>query len=290
MKALIVSLVFLLVGSITGVFFFFVSNDKTITPAKQQASQSLVVEKPPLSDYVALPKTNGKLEVPILMYHYVRDYTDEADPLGIQLSVSPLIFEAQLLRLKAVGYHSASLNDFANGTLPLKPIIFTFDDGYKDQYQNAFPLLKKYGFTGTFFVIGNFVNQDRYMSAHDIQDMKASGMEIGGHSLSHLNLANASYERAVLEISRSLIGYDNVFCYPSGQYSYETLDIISGLGLKAAVTTQQGLATDQSNLYELPRIRVKEHTDILKTIGELRGIKVPSKASQPSVSGVELQE
>ena len=76
------------------------------------------------------------------------------------------------------------------------------------------------------------------------------------------------YEKEVKDISTSLVGYDDVFCYPSGKYSPVTLDIVSGLNLKAAVTTIYGIATERSKIYELPRIRMVERTDILKRIKE----------------------
>jgi len=285
MKRLVLVAILLLALLITGLVYLMNTDQRRSVSQLQEAKRAVAGE----TALVSLPKTTKKVEVPILMYHYIRDYTNSADPLGIQLSVSPLTFQAQLSSLQASGYQSVSLTDFAAGNLPDKPIILTFDDGYLDHYTTVYPLLRQYGFTGTFFVVGNFIGQPGYMTLEQIAELAAAGMEIGGHTQTHRNLARTPYEVAIKEISQSL-SHANVFAYPSGQYSYETLDIISGLGIAAAVTTEQGVATTESNLYELPRVRVKEATNIFKKIEEGRGLKVPSKASQPESTQVEYLE
>lgn len=239
---------------------------------------------------ITLPATRRRAEVPILMYHYIRDYQSETDPLGVQLSVSPAAFRAQLQSLKQVGYETISLSEFAKGNFGDKPIVLTFDDGYVDHFTTALPILQEFKYTATFFVVKNFVGRDGYLNASQISIMQDVGMEVGGHSTSHANISKMTYEKAANDIAISLAGRDNVFSYPSGQYTYETLDIISGLGVAAAVTTEQGVATTETNLLELPRIRVKEKTDILAKIDELRDVQVPTKASQPPATTVELQE
>ena len=216
----------------------------------------------------AVPIASDSVFVPILMYHYIRDYQNEADPLGEGLSVAPETFAKQLDTLISAGFQATSLTKLASGQLPPKPLILTFDDGYLDAYTSAFPLLQERGLTATFFVVKNFIGKPGYMNEGQIVALKAAGMEIGGHSLTHRNLASAPYEKAIDEIAGSLRGHDNVFCYPAGKYSNETLDIVSGLGVRAAVTTNIGVVSAASSLYELPRIRVKEKTDVVQRIKE----------------------
>ena len=231
-----------------------------------------------------LPPNQPSVYVPILMYHYIRDYQNQDDPLGIQLSVSPQAFDKQLSILKKAGYETISLEDFANGKYQPKSIVLTFDDGYDNHVTEALPILQKYNYSATFFVVSGFVGRTYYMTAPQIQQLKLAGMEIGGHTITHLNLANASYEKAITEISTSLRSRDPVFAYPSGKYNPTTLDVVSGLGVKAAVTTNIGVATEKSNFFELPRIRVKEQTDLLKRIDEETAIaarqKTPSQRSR----------
>jgi len=206
--------------------------------------------------------------VPILMYHYIRSGVDPSDNLGIQLSVSPEKFRQQLSVLKDAGYQTISLSDFAAGKYKPKSLVVTFDDGYVDQHDNALPILKELDMKATFFIVRNFIGTNGYMNKTQIDNLLIAGMEVGGHSMSHKNLANLEYEQQTKDIAGSMENFAKVFCYPSGKYSPVTLDIVSGLGVKAAVTTIYGIATDQSKIYELPRIRMVEHTDILKRISE----------------------
>ena len=92
------------------------------------------------------------------MYHYVSEPPADADIYRRDLSVTPANFEVQLAWLQGQGYESITLTDLvyhlARGwSLPDKPVILTFDDGYRDNYTNAFPLLLEYGYTGTFFLV-----------------------------------------------------------------------------------------------------------------------------------------
>lgn len=251
-----------------GILFVAFRQNKEISNTTNPTSYNkanLDSGQPPL---VTNTSHNPTVFVPILMYHYIRDYTDQNDPLGIGLSVSPAAFKKQLQTLKNAGYETISLSDFAAGKYKPKSLIITFDDGYDDQYDNALPVLKELGMKATFFIVHNFVGTPNYMSKTQIDNLMIAGMEIGGHSMSHKNLANMEYEQQVKDIAGSMVGYTNVFCYPSGKYSPTTLDIVSGLGVKAAVTTRYGIATDVDSLYELPRIRMVERTAIMKRISE----------------------
>lgn len=233
-----------------------------------ESKRSDPVSEPFGQNESTLPVVQPTIYVPILMYHYIRDYQNAEDPLGIQLSVSPDKLDLQLKTLQMAGYETISLQDFAAGKIKPKSIILTFDDGYDDHYFNALPILEKYRATATFFIVSGFVGNDRYMNSSQIEALEDAGMEVGGHTITHLNLANASYEKAVVEVFTSLRNRAAVFAYPSGKYNPVTLDIVSGLGIKAAVTTNLGVATEKSSLFELPRIRVKEQTDLLKRINE----------------------
>ena len=239
----------------------FSSSPKTTDSDKSVAESYL-----PSSEVEYHP--SASVFVPILMYHYVRSGVDPSDGLGISLSVSPEKLRSQLSTLKTAGYKTISLTDFADQKYQPKSLVITFDDGYEDQYTEAFAILKELGMTATFFIVHDFVGRDGYMTDSQIAKLKLAGMEIGGHSTSHKNLSTMEYEKEVKDISTSLVGYDDVFCYPSGKYSPVTLDIVSGLNLKAAVTTIYGIATERSKIYELPRIRMVERIDILKRIKE----------------------
>jgi peptidoglycan/xylan/chitin deacetylase (PgdA/CDA1 family) len=103
-----------------------------------------------------------ELRVPILMYHYISTPPPGADIYRKDLSVTPARFESHLQYLVRAGYQVVTLDDMLYALtqgrpLPPKPVILTFDDGYEDNYLNAFPLLQKYAMTGHFFSISDFV-------------------------------------------------------------------------------------------------------------------------------------
>ncbi len=224
--------------------------------------------------------------VPILMFHYIRDYTNSNDPLGIALSVSPSRFQSDLEILKTAGYQTISLEDYYLGRLKPKSIILTFDDGYDNHYLEALPILSSEGMTGTFFIIHGFIGMPGYVSATNVKSLAQAGMEIGDHTVRHRNLAALSFATAYQEIIGGEPGMTApVFAYPSGEYNQDTVTILRNLHFHLAVTTKLGIATNLSPLFELPRIRVKENTDVLKVISEqlqlLRRppVSVPSQAA-----------
>mgnify|MGYP000569041985 CR=1 FL=1 len=91
------------------------------------------------------------LKVPILMYHYISEPPPESDKYRLDLSIEPELFRAQLARLREQNYTSITLSDLyyaieAGKPLPENPIVLTFDDGYRDNYEYAFPIMKEEGF------------------------------------------------------------------------------------------------------------------------------------------------
>jgi peptidoglycan/xylan/chitin deacetylase (PgdA/CDA1 family) len=170
------------------------------------------------------------------------------------------------------GFHTIHLTDVANhllngAPLPPKPIVITFDDGYDDNYLNAFPTLKDFGFVGSFFIISNRPDNSvpGYMTWKQIEEMAANGMEIGSHSLDHrynLGQMPASVQWAEIKPSHDdiLQHFPNqppVFAYPSGSYNATTLAFLHQLGYVAAVTTIQGDTQSPAAALEMHRIRVR---------------------------------
>jgi peptidoglycan/xylan/chitin deacetylase (PgdA/CDA1 family) len=200
------------------------------------------------------------------MYHYVRTVDPAEDELGYRLSVSPDVFDEQVAWLSENGFTSVrmdTLSECLRGLTrcPEKPVALTFDDGYADAATEALPVLERYGFTATFYIVTGFVGRPGYMTWEQIELLRDSGMEIGSHSLSHPDLAAHSSEAAYEEITQSRriieeqIGMPvRSFCYPIGSYTPEIADIVREAGYTNAVTTYPG--TDMELLFELPRQRI----------------------------------
>ena len=145
---------------------------------------------------------NRDVKVPILMYHYIEPIpSNNKDQIRADLTVTPERFETQLKFLKERGYTSIDLYQFygalARGAaLPPKPIVFTFDDGYADMHEYAFPLMKKYGFTGTIFMITDFTDAQKpeYISWAKALEMAHAGWRLESHTKNHPSLQGQRVE------------------------------------------------------------------------------------------------
>lgn len=209
--------------------------------------------------------------MPILMYHYIAVPPPDADPIRLDLSVSPADFEAQLRYLAEAGYESISLHDLLfhltiGKPLPPKPIVLTFDDGYLDNYTNAFPLLKKYGFTATFFIITDFVDwgYEEYMTWDQLREMAQAEMEIESHSRDHPDLRGKPLDYLVWQILgpkeaiEAHIGHTvRFFSYPSGRYDEEVVNVLRSAHYWGAVAITQGAGQSSEQPFEFQRIRVR---------------------------------
>jgi len=269
------SLIILLVILFCGFYIFTIRNINVVQNNKQQqkdiANTTNYASATPRIES-ASPK---EYSVPIFMYHYVRDYNNPKDKIGTNLSVSPENFNLQLKWLQDNGYKTVDLNYLINpSVVSFKPVILTFDDGYSDAYTNAFTILRKYNFTGTFYLITNKVSIDsNYLTWEQIIKMKNDGMIFGSHTMSHPDLSKISDEKTRNEIFQSKQIIENKlntkiydFCYPSGKYNTKSIDILKQFGYNTATTTKSGIANQNSNIYELPRTRVTNNIDLEKIL------------------------
>jgi peptidoglycan/xylan/chitin deacetylase (PgdA/CDA1 family) len=223
------------------------------------------------SDTVTPPQhTLRRLRVPILMYHYISELPPGADAIRRGLTVTPEIFRAHMQYLHDQGYTTISLYDLndalTKGTpLPPKSIVLTFDDGYIDAYTNAYPILKQFGFIGTFFVITSRpdASDPAYMSWPQIVEMSNAGMSMEPHTKDHVDLRQRDHDFLVYQMQgsiESLAAYTGrtprMFDYPVGHYDAATLRVAKELGVWIGVTTANGDTETTTGRLRLPRLRV----------------------------------
>jgi peptidoglycan/xylan/chitin deacetylase (PgdA/CDA1 family) len=206
-------------------------------------------------------------EVAVLMYHHIGPLPDESDKIRYGLTVSEEEFESHLKYLKEGGFNLMTLGQVEsaidNDKLPPKTVVLTFDDGYDDNYLYAKPILEKYKFPATFFVISSKVGQVEYMNEDQIKEL-SKNHEIGSHSYSHPSIARLSDYYLERELKQSkeelqeLIGRDiKSFCYPAGKYDDKAVEKLKEYGYKIAVTTEASSGSlDIGNLLLVPRYRI----------------------------------
>ncbi len=208
------------------------------------------------------------------MYHYVSTPPADADIYRKDLSIAPADFANHLDRLQADGYTTISLYDFLDhltqgSELPENPVIITFDDGYRDNYTDAFPALAERNMTATFFVVTDFIDEERpaYFSWDMLREMLAGGMHIESHGRNHVTLKGQNADYLVWQALGSMetIEYElgkrpRFISYPAGEYDQSTIDIFKSANYWAGLTTVQGATHDSNNLFELRRVRVRGTT------------------------------
>jgi peptidoglycan/xylan/chitin deacetylase (PgdA/CDA1 family) len=254
-----------------------------VAPMTEQSATEMptVTEAEPAAEAaptaIAMPTPDGNVRVahvPILMYHYLSAPPADADMYRLDLSVTPDLFAAQLDAMQQAGYTTISLYTLIDylttgSPLPEKPVVLTFDDGYRDNYTNAFPMLRDRGMTATFFIVTDFINDQRpeYLTWDMVREMYAAGMSIEGHGRNHVSLAKKDRDYLIwqalgtYETIEAEIGVRPHFiCYPAGEYDQQTIDIFRSANYWAGFTTKQGATHRSDDLFQMMRIRVRGTT------------------------------
>jgi peptidoglycan/xylan/chitin deacetylase (PgdA/CDA1 family) len=246
----------------------------TLVPGDRRGRQgftlgavALPVRASTTSDVV--PPGRPALNVPILMYHYIRVNPVPWDGLGVRLSVTPADFEAQIGWLVANGYHAVDLQDLERylagaRSLPSRPVVLTFDDGYEDFYAAAYPILKAHRYTAVSYVVTGFLGGPRYMTAAQVVELDASGIEIGAHTVTHPDLTRLGAAGLQHEIFDSKATLEALlrhpvldFCYPSGKLDGAVVQQVQAAGFQSATTTVPGTLHGLGDRFTWTRVRVQ---------------------------------
>ena len=200
--------------------------------------------------------------VMVLNYHKVVDE-------HMSLSVPLADFEQHMKWLQEYGYTSITPEDLyefiVNGReLPEKPVLITFDDGYKDNYTNAYPIMKKYGFKGTIFVVTGFLGvYDNYLTWEQAKELTDNGFSIESHTHNHKSMTEASDDDISRELAKSRdtikekLGVEADFiAYPTGTYNLHIAELVKEAGYKGAFTIKYDNVSRDSNVYAIERVPI----------------------------------
>lgn len=239
---LTVIIFFSIIAILLGTTFYVAPNSYTKASVTQLPEDADPIPPTP----APIPATTDRFYAPILMYHHISD-TMPAGPYVVRTAT----FEKQMAWLKDNNYHVITYAKFYEAlinktTLPEKPVVLTFDDNNKDQFENALPILKKYNYSGLFFIPTAYIGKRGGVMTWDmLKTLVKENMEIGGHSSTHPNLRVIPKEqlydeeligsKAVLEKNLGIT--INFFAYPGGAKSETVVQAVKDTGYTSAVTT-----------------------------------------------------
>lgn len=208
--------------------------------------------------------------VPIITYHSI-------DDCGSVISTAPAVFKRQVCALDEAGYEAITLRELVSSleqrSMPAKPIVLTFDDGFRNFYTEAFPTLVDHGYRATVFLVTDFCGRHNDWSGNpanfprseilnweEIREISAEGIEFGSHTKTHPDLTRISKEAMENEIIGSKAELDDVlgietasFAYPFGKNN-ESVKRTAAANFKSATSTALGKVTPKSDLHELERV------------------------------------
>jgi len=220
------------------------------------------------------------IPIPILMYHSIESMPRST--IMRSLHVSPRQFKFQMWILKILGYKALSIRElrpYLDGRKQGKVVGITFDDGYQNILVNAAPILVKYNFSATCYIVSNNIGlaniwdlnkgitQRNLMNEDEINEWLSQGMDIGGHTLTHPDLTKISIQAAEREINNCKLNLEksfkvsiNDFCYPFGKFNEVISNLVKKSGYDSATTMQRGRVSSSSNKFILPRIPINYRT------------------------------
>ena len=240
----------------------------------------------PAASYTAAP---GPLTLPILMYHSI---SAEGPAATGRYRVRPDAFEAQLRYLRDAGFTTLTLGHWLRAgrlhrPLPARPVVLTFDDGYRDFDANAWPLLQHYGFGALVFLVADLIGDSARWDADlgeppplmgwdEIRRLASQGVEFGAHSASHRPMTGLTPTEIAREAIRSRVVIErglgrgvDAFAYPHGDTDPVVEHLVGASGFQVGLTCRPGAAALRDSALALPRIEVSGDDDLASFIGKL---------------------
>ena len=198
-------------------------------------------------------------EIPILYYHSI------AEEAGNELRIPAEEFDSHMKFLRQAGYQSITLHElyqhfYEGWELPRKPFVLTFDDGYADNFSNAFRIAKKYGFNGTIFMVTGWIDGEGYLTKEQLLEMSKAGWQIEAHTVSHPKLNELTSKQLEFELKDSKKKLEELLntpvmylAYPYGSYTEQVIQEAKGAGYLMGFTTERGWAKGKEP-YQVHRV------------------------------------
>jgi peptidoglycan/xylan/chitin deacetylase (PgdA/CDA1 family) len=278
------ALVLVVVAGATAAVVLASGGTKPRAPAVREAARPgqaapvrpLRAQRPPARLTLPSPLPSTTLTLPILMYHRI-DYLRPTLPaITRSLTVDPADFAAQMQWLRGHGYRSITQLQLFDalergGSLPQKPVLITFDDGYRDVFGKAMPILARLHMHATAYVITSRISgpDPSFLTWGQLASLERHGFDIGSHTVHHVELPSVPAATATTELLDSRIALERRlghpvqwFAYPAGRFDSATVALVRRAGYVLAVTTQPGSRQQANAPLELHRYEILDTTGV----------------------------
>jgi peptidoglycan/xylan/chitin deacetylase (PgdA/CDA1 family) len=230
------------------------------------------------------------------MYHSISEASDHNVSPYYLTATRPSVFAEHMSLLHDGAYRVVSLSDgltdFQSGhTNDQKTVVLTFDDGLRDFYTNAFPLLQEYGQSASVFLPTGFIGDPRgrfkdqeCMTWEEVREIHAAGIEIGSHTVSHPQLyelglgeirAELADSKATIEdkLGGPCVSFAYPYAFPDADRSFvrRFCDVAAEMGYRYCVTTALGRVKPGDDVYRLKRLPANSSDDLALFRAKLEG-------------------
>jgi peptidoglycan/xylan/chitin deacetylase (PgdA/CDA1 family) len=234
-----------------------------------------------VNDKITPINKNATTTIPILVYHKVGQLetsnASNTQKYSRKFDVQVDVFENQMKYIVEQGYTPLTIQELItkekSNTLPTKPIVITFDDGWRSQYENALPILVKYHINGTFYIYTGVIGSPFYMTWDDLNDLVKSNMEIGDHTKTHPRLTKIDPSKLDDELVKSKNTLEKNlhvsvtdFAYPYGDYNSKIVQAVKDAGYTSARTSNKVKYNDFKDLYKLNVLYAPSDLQTLKDL------------------------
>lgn len=238
----------------------------------------------------------GARRLPVLMYHSISEQGEDKVSAYYRTTTSPKIFAEQMALLRAEGFRAVNLREGRellrrSSASAEKIVAVTFDDGFRDFYTHAFPVLKQYGFSATMFLPTAFIGNEplrfkerECMTWGEARELHNAGIEFGSHTVNHPKLYELDFAeiRKELEVSKAVIeeklgaaisSFAYPYAFPSAdrQFVEALVDLLKGAGYDCNATTRIGRVRAEDDPFTLKRLPVNSADDATLFLAKIRG-------------------
>lgn len=250
----------------------------------------------PLLRILRILRTDNQRRIPILMYHSISNDDEGNIHPYYRINTSPEIFAEHIKFLHGNKYSVISLKEIKNYFYAAKEtsskyVVITFDDGYRDFYTGAFPILQKYGYTATVFLPTKFIDNKElklknkeHLNWNEVRELSDNGIHFGTHTVNHPKLINLnkkdvefeiSQSKAIIEnkLGKSVYSFSYPFKFPEEKKAFTKYlsVLLEKNGYECGVSTRIGTTSIEDDIYFLKRIPVNTSDDILFFTAKLGG-------------------